>query len=378
MASRSIKVDTTPLFGTHSGSVTPMQHESPLRGKREEPLNLSEALNDALSSSSPQPITSWPSSPASLRNPQQSPSTKPTIFQSTDDFINPANLRISDAIPNPKVEQVAHGDEMDWSPTQSHTQTQTTHRAFQDSPSRPGNQPRAFGQAPIDPNAGAFWYKVPPAPINPAQKLRNPLMQPMLRRPVEKENPFFQRRKGVDTATDDGMSKKKAVEFQQQRFFTANDDDSGLTNMMAQSFTLGDDEDATKTVGEEATSEEHDTASRVMKAARWRSCQIEATGLVGLLIVWLLRMAIPVAYAVEIQLGLLFVGGIVAVAAAGREQTKSPSTLSLVDSALSVAELAAVAWIGWETWIGNDETSIYGIGAFGTMLLHRIGYLCMN
>jgi hypothetical protein len=377
MASRSIKVDTTPLFGTHSGSVTPMQHESPLRSKREETLSFSEALNDALSSSSPQPIPSWPSSPAGLRNPQHSPSTKHNNFQSTDDYINPANLRISDAIPNPKIEQVAYGDEMDWSPTQSHTQTQTTHRAFQDSPSRPGNQPRAFGQAPIDPNAGAFWYKVPPAPVNPAQKLRNPQMQPMLRRPVEKKNAFFQRSKGEDTTVGDGISKKKAVEFQQQRFFTANDDDSGLTNMMAQSFTLGDDEDATKAVGE-ATSGENGTVSRVMRVARWRNCQIEAIGLVGLLIVWLLRMAIPVAYAMEIQLGLLFLSGIVAVAAAGREQTQSPSTLSLVDSALSVAELAGVAWIGWETWIGNEEASIYGVGAFGTMLLHRIGYLCMN
>lgn len=64
-------------------------------------------------------------------------------------------------------------ESMDWSPSYSQ------HRAF-----APTLQPRngqLFGQAPVDSTTSPFWYKVPPAPITPAHRLRNPPNQPRLR-----------------------------------------------------------------------------------------------------------------------------------------------------------------------------------------------------
>lgn len=84
---------------------------------------------------------------------------------------------------------------MDWSPTPS-TSTpaaaaaasttppigfggglgaKSKYRAFNTIGQR-SSQP--FGSAPVEPHKGAFWYKVPPAPTTPAQRLFNPLNRP--------------------------------------------------------------------------------------------------------------------------------------------------------------------------------------------------------
>jgi hypothetical protein len=67
------------------------------------------------------------------------------------------------------------GEEMDWSPSTSQ------HRAFSSfrGPD-PANQ--GFSQAPTsEERRGAFWYRVPPAPVAPAHRLFNPPQQPRLR-----------------------------------------------------------------------------------------------------------------------------------------------------------------------------------------------------
>lgn len=79
--------------------------------------------------------------------------------------------------PTPSLAQAAaeYEEEMDWSPSASQ------HRAFS-SYRQPGPaSSQGFGQAPTEEEKGAFWFRVPPAPVPPAHRLLNPPNQPRLR-----------------------------------------------------------------------------------------------------------------------------------------------------------------------------------------------------
>ena len=80
------------------------------------------------------------------------------------------------------------GDEMDWTPAVAKPESE--YRAFKPLPV--GVNSTRFGQSPVEEHASAIWYRVPPAPITPAQRLRNPPNQPRFQATsqVVKEN-FF-------------------------------------------------------------------------------------------------------------------------------------------------------------------------------------------
>jgi len=64
-------------------------------------------------------------------------------------------------------------EEMDWSPTPGDlfAPSQSQHRAFatQGLP----QSSSTFGKVPVEPRNGPFWYRVPPAPTTPAQRIFN-------------------------------------------------------------------------------------------------------------------------------------------------------------------------------------------------------------
>lgn len=141
-------------------------------------------------------------------------------------------------------------DMMDWTPVQS----QSKHRAFNSiRPSEPGTQ--LFGQAPVKSKPSAMWFHVPPAPISPAHRLRNPPNQPRLRVSSQevKQNFFNAARQsnepgpgpsaeiGGGPSMGGGMSRN--VQFSQQKFFPpAPPSESGekLAELMT-SFSLSSD-----------------------------------------------------------------------------------------------------------------------------------------
>jgi hypothetical protein len=117
-------------------------------------------------------------------------------------------------------------EEMEWTPTE----TQSQHRAF-NSPQSVQRTSESFGRAPMVEQPSPFWYKVPPAPVTPAQRLRNPPNQPSLRVSSQevKEN-FFNRvthrSLGSDTSVQKAHTRKEdtqhTIEFAKQKFFAPN------------------------------------------------------------------------------------------------------------------------------------------------------------
>lgn len=139
-------------------------------------------------------------------------------------------------------------ESMDWSPSQPQSQ----HRAF--APNIQQSNAQLFGQTPVDPNTSPFWYKVPPAPITPAQRLRNPPNQPRLRVSSQevKEN-FFNnvtRKTTLETSNQSttlpsSVGPRSDVKFAQQKFFpptSPGEADNTLSDLFT-SFSLSSSAD---------------------------------------------------------------------------------------------------------------------------------------
>ncbi|KAJ9138601.1 Integral inner nuclear membrane protein ima1 [Pleurostoma richardsiae] len=245
LAQRSVRTDMTPLFAPSAKS-TPKITRAVER--EEQKTTMSDLLDEILQ----EPPTASSSAAGVSRLDEDLPS-----FRSKSSF-NPATAAISgnpfravaqppstdvqlsslNLSDNKPQEVIRYEEEMDWSPTQSR------HRAFNTfgSSQRLG---QSFGQAPVDAKAGHFWYKVPPQPTTPAQRLFNPPSAPIIRTsPATTENLLFRGTKDkshLQQKRDSTAPEEKAVEFRGPSFFpntSKNDPRSSLSELFDQSFSL--------------------------------------------------------------------------------------------------------------------------------------------
>jgi hypothetical protein len=140
--------------------------------------------------------------------------------------------------PSPPVAQAQNErqlEEMDWSPSYS------KYRAFAAPVER---SKQAFSSAPIEHRDSPFWYKVPPAPISEAHRLRNPPNQPRLRVASQevKENFFNSVTRKSPILGQSQDVPRHEVEFAQPRFFppTPPNEADDVADMF-QSFSLNDE-----------------------------------------------------------------------------------------------------------------------------------------
>ncbi|RYO96423.1 hypothetical protein DL764_007471 [Monosporascus ibericus] len=255
VAQKSIHTDTTPLFRQKPKGVTSQRtNTKPVLQK--DPNDLADILDDIAHSSIP------PSAPAS-----------PTRHHVAKDISNRAHRSLYDGhlrgnAPSPTFgtlnlsdnpvskepeSQVQYEEEMDWSPSTSQHRAFSTYNTYKVKNTNP-----RFSDTPIEPKAGPIWYKVPPAPTNPAQRLRNPPIKPIIREsPKEKKENFFRNEKkynnffrsspvDLGSGAADGPSD---ITFAEPKFYAPEPNDDprdGLTRMFASSFSISpgpDDEE---------------------------------------------------------------------------------------------------------------------------------------
>ncbi|WAO83013.1 Ima1-N domain-containing protein [Fusarium falciforme] len=368
-ARRSIRVDTTPLFGNSSATISPKPKIT--RRKKEEPKTFSELLNEALDSPTPapqqrdlfsQPLVNPLPRPYPPSNPVRMPESPHTQFNS---------LNLSPQ----RNQEVQYSDEMDWTPTESPVPSQ--HRAFREAPLSNGPRP-AFGESPVSNEQSPFWYKVPAAPTTPSQRLRNPPNAPVLRgKPVEQESIFF--RGAAKAQAQRQQEDERDVSFKPPSFFApqrSNDEANSLADMLSQSFSLSQESqpgDASARRPSGWTEEK----PAVAIGLKMDKLGVEFTALAALLVVWGLTLAVHTPFRREVQLALLSAAGTIALRVTGEasketKEEKGPSTATYVGSVLSVMELAAVCWLGWEVWQGTVGAGKYGIGVLTVMLGHQV------
>lgn len=251
-ATTCIRVDTTPLFGAKS-NIRLRPADSPQKigavknmSKPDGVKNMSDLLDEILES----PSLSSQAVPRSRAPPPPNVGNWGDNFASNS-FARKPNLELQSLTlaeeqyaenphsPSPTFTQPDYEEEMDWSPTTS------KHRAFS-SYRQPGPGQQGFSQAPTEEKKGAFWYRVPPAPVPPAQRLFNPPNQPRLRNIPSTMSPeTFSFRGTMDgRAAEDmggGADKPPPVAFARPSFFPPaprDDPRNDLAEVFGESFTL--------------------------------------------------------------------------------------------------------------------------------------------
>lgn len=391
LAGKAVRTDTSPLFGPKlEGSLTArsdaspppqksgnknmseildeilatpaatLEVESSSSNRRDDPTAHRDALGTSLSSSFRPPTTRLPET----ANAAWSRDAKP---ESTL-----GSLSLADEIPRPNTPpSVQQIDEMDWSPTQS------AHRAFS-SYSSTRNANKGFGETPTEPHAGPFWYKVPPAPTNPAQRLLNPPNPPRLRQsPVTKEEVTFGT-KGSQGGLEK-TKKKPDVAFAPGSFFVAansNDPRNSLSDLFGKSFSLTpsqEQEEESRQRGERLA------APSVVSAPRLYARSAEIGLLFVLLPAWLHVISAQHEYAQHVLLGTLCICIVISTRATGDalgkiRDTKPLALIPAIRTLLGGAELAFACQLSFQVMASEgqfDAITKQGVGLIGTMIGHQ-------
>ncbi|KAI1494703.1 Ima1 N-terminal domain-containing protein [Biscogniauxia mediterranea] len=283
--------------------------------------------------------------------------------------------------------QVTHyEEEMDWSPSASQ------HRAFSSyNPYKIKNTNPRFSDAPIEPKPGPIWYKVPPAPTNPAQRLRNPPMRPIIREnPREKKENFFQtnNRGPVDIGTSSQTSSSN-INFAPPKFYAPEPKDDprdSLSNMFASSFSISPDpdEEAVRHARPANKSAFDFRPNRNTSPTPNRSITRvgELIVLFGALGAWIFALDTREHYGPTLALASICACLIVSIRLAADLEVDAqirggqrPSVFapSLVN--LGLAQVIAALILMWNVWSGSTtwiEYGVYGNVLFGGMIIHQM------
>ncbi|KAH6608211.1 hypothetical protein Trco_004524 [Trichoderma cornu-damae] len=374
LARGSVKVNTTALFCVTDRTVSADQMPTPSpRKKIRKPKTLAEALTEALESANPSPVKK--PTPRRDQNPLPPPRITKNPFQATRDELSFAGFSISDKSPQ-KAFRAHDPDAMDWSPAPKQT-LRSPYRAFQDAPAS-GLGSRPFGQAPTRPDAGPFWFKVPAAPTNPAQRLRNPPSAALFNRafsePRREEWNFSFGGSQMDDTREE-MSRASSVDFKGPSFFAPErpDDTDALADALGQSFTFE------SVFGDESDSEETVVNNDIPILSSGQASHVYDLYLLAIILPsWFLPLAVTIPYCKEARLVILSIAGIIAIRSIGGAtqqllsgSAKSSGLAMYLASIASVLELSAVCWSAWQLWTGGQDVLRHGAGVLALMLGHQ-------
>ncbi|KAI0846582.1 Ima1 N-terminal domain-containing protein [Daldinia vernicosa] len=303
------------------------------------------------------------------------------------------SMRISDPVifkkPEPKT--VHYEEEMDWTPSASQ------HRAFSSyNPYKVKNMNPRFSDTPIEARPGPIWYKVPPAPTTPAQRLRNPPMRPIIREsPKEvKENFFQSTARGPLEMGSSFQGSLSDIKFAEPKFFAPEDKDDprdNLSRMFASSFSISPDpdEERYRKPGRAGTSSvfgirqgTHGTTDRQNhRVTRF----VELFVLAGALYAWVSALKTDEPYGLSLALTSIIACLIVSIRLAADLQVdiqlregKQPPMFSLSWANLGLAQVISSLILAWSLWSGigtKSPWSTYGSAHIATAIIHHMVHI---
>ncbi|KAI0970865.1 hypothetical protein F4678DRAFT_434922 [Xylaria arbuscula] len=278
--------------------------------------------------------------------------------------------------------RTSHGpDEMEWSPSGSQ------HRAFSsyNSLQVKNTNPR-FSDAPIEPKSGPIWYKVPPAPTNPAQRLRNPPMRPIIRETPKEKEPLFQskRHQSIFEFEDKVEESTTLLNLSAPKFHAPQpkeDPRDNLSSMFARSFSIGPDQDE-----EELTtlkSNKPDLRGRAIPN-RTKERMAELATLVAALGGWVFALGSDSSeyYGRSVALASICACLIVSIRLAADlevdQQSRGgarPSVYTPSFANLALVQVLVVILLMWNIWSGSatlKSSGVYGNALFGGIIMHQM------
>ncbi|KAI0205701.1 hypothetical protein F4808DRAFT_409961 [Astrocystis sublimbata] len=377
-AKKAIRTDTTPLFRKPVELTAGSQTKPDSKIARKDPDDLGNILDDILHSP-----------PTTQLSPQHS--SPPASGFGSFTHGNEANRSFTISLPSssfgamqvsPKQPVVTHYDEeMDWSPSASQ------HRAFSSyNPYRVKNTNPRFGDAPIEPKSGPIWYKVPPAPTNPAQRLRNPPMRPLIREsPKEKQESFFQST-GRQPLNFGSRSPENAgaLNMAPPRFHAPQPKDDprdGLSSMFMSSFSISPspEEQEARARSSKATMDLQNASGAVLNHTIARTWELIA--LFVALFFWIFAFDSEEHYGRSIALASTMVCLMVSIRLAADLQLDSQArggTQSLLLTNLAVVQIVVAIILMGVLWSGSAlsaSSGVFGNTLFGGMIAHHMWHI---
>ncbi|KAI0008406.1 Ima1 N-terminal domain-containing protein [Xylariaceae sp. FL0662B] len=395
-ARKSIHTDTTPLF-RQKPSVISEQVSPAGSASKNDSNDLGNILDEILDSPSETRAGASSNSPGSSAYHTNSTNTN-LLANSYDRLgessfatskIGSLNLSSPMQVERPAPQITHYDEEMDWSPSASQ------HRAFSSyNPYRVKNMNPRFSDAPIEPKSGPFWYKVPQAPISPAQKLRNPPMRPIIREsPKEKKENFFQStaRGPVDIGSP-GPGSSSNINFADPKFYAPEPKDDprdNLSNMFASSFSISPDPDEERTRNARIATNNYAPVNSGYDKSGIQNRSMERVGefvvLIGALYVWVLALGTEEQYGRTLALASICACLIVSIRLAADLQVdaqiregKQPSVFTVSWATVGMIQVIAALILLWNIWSGSAagiSRGAYGNGLFAIVIAHQMWHI---
>ncbi|RWA06339.1 hypothetical protein EKO27_g8765 [Xylaria grammica] len=399
-AKKSIHTDTTPLFRQPVGLTAGLHTASDERSTTKDPDDLSNILTEVLNSPTAQrnettrtPVPQVTSHPAGLgfltHGNSSGRSTAIPISQVTN-----GTTRL------PQVGRPAtHGDNdgdddddddpMDWSPSASQ------HRAFSTyNPYKVKNINPRFSDVPTEPKPGPLWYKVPPAPTNPAQRLRNPSMRPIIREaPKEKKESFFRpTRQDAVASTNESQQDLATLSLAAPKFYAPEPKDDprdGLLSLFENSFSLSpspeEDRQGRRQNPQKTGASDFPIQGDTTIPNRTKTRIAELVALIAALLSWVFALGSEEHYRQSVALASICVCLIVSIRLAAdlevdhqiRGNTR-PSVLTPSFSKVALVQVFAVILFMWKIWSGisvSPSSGTYGNTLFGSIIIHQLWHI---
>ncbi|KAH8677940.1 Ima1 N-terminal domain-containing protein [Xylariales sp. PMI_506] len=387
VAGKSIRTDNTPLFGT-SQPIQVLREEKPTPRSPQASTDLGGILDEILQT------------PVGVRAGDQSatpPTSSPYHHQAgslgirrnhslENSALSSSRLSGTPSFSRQEPQVTYDADEMDWSPSGSQHRAFSGHNPFKVKNPNPrfNDSPIGFNDTPVEPKSGTFWYKIPPAPTNPAQRLRNPPMKPIIREsPKDKKESIFlpsaSQRLDFGAGTRDSDS---SIMFRDPQFFAPGPPDDprdGLSNMMG-SFSISPSPDERVSTSRMATG----GASLAMQSnSKTRTAELIV--LIGALWTWVSAIGSQESYGPTMGLAAICASLLVSIRLSADllvdaqiRGDKPPSILRPSWANLGMAQVAAAIILVWRIWADSDggiTCGIYGSALMSVMIAHQIWHV---
>ncbi|OTB13043.1 hypothetical protein K445DRAFT_320550 [Daldinia sp. EC12] len=398
---KSIHTDTTPLFRPRQKLNT--SQKSPVTSEPRKDQNDLGSILDEISQPRAGPAPYSPQSPNNHQPADNEPFSGSFGGSFSNSFSRPhqnlfpnssfSSMRLSDPVVarKPEPQRVHYEEEMDWTPSASQ------HRAFSSyNPYKVKNTNPRFSDTPIEAKSGPIWYKVPPAPTTPAQKLRNPPMRPIIREsPKEvKENFFQSAARGPLNIGSPSHGSLSDIKFAEPKFFAPEDKDDprdNLSRMFASSFSISPDPDEQRyrnprrgpanSVFGVRQSAQNTTDRQNHRVTRF----MELFVLGGALYAWVSALKTDEPYGLSLALTSIIACLIVSIRLAADLQVdiqlregKQPPVFALSWANLGLAQVISSLILAWSIWSGIGTRypwSTYGSAHIATVIVHHMVHI---
>ncbi|KAI1807770.1 Ima1 N-terminal domain-containing protein [Daldinia bambusicola] len=398
---KSIHTDTTPLFRPRQKLNS--SHKSPVAPEPPKNQNDLGSILDEISQSRVEPAPHSPQSPNAHQPTVYNEPFSGSFGGSFDNsFHRPqqnlfpnssfSSMRLSDPVitRKPEPQRVHYEEEMDWTPSASQ------HRAFSTyNPYKVKNTNPRFNDTPIEAKSGPIWYKVPPAPTTPAQKLRNPPMRPIIREsPKEVKENFFQSAARGPLNIGSSHGSLSDIKFAEPKFFAPEDKDDprdNLSRMFASSFSISPDPDEQRYRNPRRTginsvfglrqSSQNTTDRQNHRATRFAELFV----LAGALYAWVSALKTDEPYGLSLALTSIIACLIVSIRLAADLQVdfqlregKQPPLFAASWANLGLAQVISSLILAWSLWSGVGTRypwNIYGSAHIVTVIVHHVVHI---